>query len=174
MDFAQAFLEQNRAFGELIRGSDPATPVPTCPDWNLGQLFRHVGRGNLWSAQIVADRLDHPLDPRSVSGGKPPDDPDAAITWLHDGAQQLVDAVDANGADTVVWTFLGPRPASWWVRRRLHEVIVHRADAALATTGAPGLDDLAPELVADALTELLELATAGAGRGGAPPPLEDG
>lgn len=174
MDFANAFLDQNRAFGELIRDGDPTAPVPTCPEWNLAQLFRHVGRGNRWSAQIVADRLDRPLDPRSVPGGKPPDDPDAAIAWLHDSAQQLVDAVDATGADTAVWTFLGPRPAGWWVRRRLHELIVHRADAALATTGRSGLDDLAPELVADALTEWLELATAGAGRGGTPLPLQDG
>lgn len=169
MDFASAFLEQNTAFGELIRVGDPAAPVPSCPDWNLDQLFRHVGRGNLWSAQIVAEPADTPPDPRGVPGGKPPADPDAAIAWLHDGAQQLLDAVQRTGADTPVWTFIGPRPAAWWIRRRLHELIVHRADAAQAIDGGTDLAGLAPELAADALTEWLELATARAQR--AEPPL---
>ena len=35
-----------------------------------------------------------------------------------------------SGVETPVWTFLGPRPANWWIRRRLHETAVHRADAA--------------------------------------------
>ncbi len=45
-----------RRSANSIRTADPATPVPTCPDWTLKQLFRHVGRGNRWAAQIVADR----------------------------------------------------------------------------------------------------------------------
>ena len=76
MDYAVAFLEQNRAFGEVIASGDPATPVPTCPGWGFSQLFRHVGRGDRWAAQIVADRVDHYLDPREVEGGKPPPDPE--------------------------------------------------------------------------------------------------
>lgn len=160
-----ALLEQNHAFGEVIRSADPSTPVPTCPEWSLRQLFRHVGRGDRWAAQIVRDRLDHFLDPRDVEEGKPPPDPDGAVSWLHGGAQLLVDAVEQVGADTPVWTFLGTRPAQWWIRRRVHEAAVHRADAALAV----GLDyTLAPELAADAITEWLERATLQAGSDGAP------
>ena len=155
-----ALLEQNRAFGEVIRSGDPSTPVPTCPGWSLSQLFRHVGRGDRWAAQIVADRVDHYLDPRTVDEGKPPADPDEAISWLHGGAQRLIDAVEQVGVETPVWTFLGSRPAYWWVRRRLHEATVHRADAALALR----LDyALTPELAADAIAEWLERVAA-AGR----------
>ncbi|HEU4361663.1 MAG TPA: maleylpyruvate isomerase family mycothiol-dependent enzyme [Mycobacterium sp.] len=171
MDYAAALLDENRAFGELIRAGDPAVPIPTCPEWNLNQLFRHVGRGHLWAAQIVAERLDHPLDPRTVEGGKPPADPDDATTWLHDGAQRVIDAVAQAGADTPVWTFLGPRPAAWWIRRRLHELTVHRADAALAL----GVSyRLAPELAADGISEWFDVAVSQAGRDGAAPPLRDG
>ncbi|MGH3968498.1 MAG: maleylpyruvate isomerase family mycothiol-dependent enzyme [Mycobacterium sp.] len=165
MDYAAALLEQNRAFGEVIGSGDPSTPVPTCPDWTVAHLFRHVGRGDRWAAQIVTDRVDHFLDPRTVEGGKPPPDPDDAILWLHAGAQRLIDAVEQAGLETPVWTFLGTRPAYWWVRRRLHEVTVHRADAALAL----GVDyTLAPELAADAISEWLERVAAEAGREGAP------
>ncbi|WP_196766152.1 maleylpyruvate isomerase N-terminal domain-containing protein, partial [Mycobacterium avium] len=71
MDYAGAFLDENRAFAELFRDADESMPVPTCPDWTLRQLFRHVGRGDRWAAQIVRDRLDSYLDPRMVEGGKP-------------------------------------------------------------------------------------------------------
>ena len=153
MDFATALIEENDAFAQTLRGADEATPVPTCPGWTLRHLLRHVGRGDRWAGQIVGDRLSDYLDPREVRDGKPPDDADGAIDWLRGGAQGLVGAVDGVGADTAVWTFLGPRPAAWWIRRRLHEATVHRADAELAL----GRDfRLAAELAADGLTEWLE------------------
>ena len=165
MDFPAALLEQNQAFGELIRDGDPSTPVPTCAPWTLKQLFRHVGRGHWWAAQIIDDRLTDYLDPRQVRNGKPPDDRAGAIDWLEDSARRIVDAVGRVGADTPVWTFLGPRPAAWWVRRRLHEVAVHRADAAIAL----GRDfELAPEFAADATTEWLERVVVEARSGSGP------
>lgn len=169
MDFRVALLDQTRAFGELIRGADPSTPVPTCPDWTIKQLFRHVGRGNRWAAQIIADRRVDALDPRDVRGGKPPDDPDAAIDWLNEGAQLILDSVDQVGADARVWTFLGPRPAGWWIRRRLHEATVHRADAAIAL----GVEyDLSPEVAADCISEWIERVSVEAKR--QPLPLDLG
>ncbi|HZU46970.1 MAG TPA: maleylpyruvate isomerase family mycothiol-dependent enzyme [Mycobacterium sp.] len=171
MDYAAAFLEQNRAFGDVIRSGDQSTPVPTCPGWTFKELFRHVGRGDRWAAQIIADRVDHYLDPRTVEGGKPPADPDEAIAWLHDGAQRLIDAVEQAGLDAPVWTFIGQRPAYWWVRRRLHEATVHRADAALSL----GVEyTLEPALAADAISEWLERVASQAGRDGEPLPLEPG
>ena len=169
MDFRAALIEETGVFGELIRTADPATPVPTCPEWTIRQLFRHVGRGNRWAAQIVADRRDEALDPREVRDGKPPEDIDAAIDWLNAGARLIVDAVDGVGAHTAVWTFIGPRPAHWWIRRRLHEATVHRADAAIAV----GADyQLSPEVAADGIDEWLERIDIEAGADSSP--LEEG
>ncbi len=171
MDYAAAFLDENRAFAELFNNVDESRPVPTCPGWSLKQLFRHVGRGDRWAAQIVRDRLNHFLDPRTVEGGKPPPDPADAISWLRGGAQRLVDAVELTGVETPVWTFVGPRPANWWIRRRLHEVAVHRADAAVAIGSEFTLQ---PEVAADGITEWLERVAIQAGSEGARLPLEDG
>ena len=124
---------KTEAFGELIRGADPTTPVPTCPG-----LDAQAAVPTRRPRQPVVARRSSPIGapsrsiPREVRDGKPPDDPDAAIDWLNGGAQAILDAVDAVGADTRVWTFIGPRPARWWIRRRVHEATVHRADAALA------------------------------------------
>ncbi len=171
MDYAAAFLGENRAFGDLFRDVDESRPVPTCPGWSMQQLFRHVGRGDRWAAQIVRDRLEDFLDPRSVEGGKPPPDPADAISWLHGGAQRLVDAVEFSGVQTPVWTFLGPRPAHWWVRRRLHDTAVHRADAAIAVGSEFALQ---ADIAADGITEWLERVAIQAGSESAPLPLEDG
>lgn len=148
---------------------DDTAEVPTCPGWTLAQLFRHVGRGNRWCAQIIAERRREPLDPREVRDGKPPEGRDAAIDWLNAGAQAIVDAVEQVGADARVWTFVGPKPAGWWIRRRLHEQTVHRADAAL-TLGIPF--SLDPELAADGVTETLDRALLMADP--AAPPVERG
>ena len=166
MDLRAALLDQTQAFGELVRGADPLTPIPTCPDWTLKQLFRHVGRGTRWAAQIISERRSEPVNPRDVRHGKPPDDTDAAIDWLNGGAHAVITAIDQVGSDARVWTAAGIRPAGWWIRRLLHEVGVHRADAALAL----GADyDVSPELAADAISEWIELMVLQAARQTTPP-----
>ncbi len=174
MDTATSLIAENAAFADLLREADPATPVPTCPEWNLGQLMRHVGRGDRWSARIVAEKSGDFIDPKTVPGGRPPADPDGQITWLKQGVLELLGAVEQSGPDTPVWTFLGMRPAAWWIRRRLHETVVHRADAALALGADFGVE---PAVAADAITEYLErvviLADA-EGPAGGDRPLGDG
>jgi uncharacterized protein (TIGR03083 family) len=165
LDLPAALLEQNRALAELVGDADLDISVPTCPNWTLRQLVTHVGRGDRWAARIVSERADACLDPRSVPDGKPPAEPGE---WLLGGARLLVDAVEEAGGQAPVWTFLGPRPAAWWVRRRLYEVAVHRADAALAV-GAPFT--LPAEVAADGVSEWLSMLAA---RPRPEPPLEDG
>src|SRR4029078_8095309 len=61
------------------------------------------------------------------------------------------------------------RRVGWWIRVRLHEATVHRADAALAL----GLDyDLSPELAADGISEWIERVSVQSRS--QPPPLEVG
>ena len=169
MDYATKLIDEHQAFADTVASADPSAPVPSCPGWTMQQLFRHVGRGVRWSAQMVADCATEALDPRAVRDGKPPEDPAAASGWLIDGAQLLLDAVKSADADAAVWTFLGPRPSEWWIRRRLHEVVVHRADAAIAA----GMDfDLAPEVAADAISEWLDITVHT--RPGATPGLDGG
>lgn len=143
-------------FARIIDG-DLERPVPTCPGWTFRQLATHLGRGHRWAAQIVATRATTPISPREVADGKLPEDPARHAPWLNAGADQVIEAVTAAGSD-LAWTFTGPRPASFWARRRAHEAAVHLADAQLAT----GLGvDLAPAFAADGVEEWLSLVAAG-------------
>lgn len=166
MDTAEALKAENAAFAELLADADLSRPVPTCPEWTLRQLMVHVGRGDRWCAHIVAERSSEDIDPRTVPDGKPPAELDEQTAWLHAGVRTLLDAVESVGPETPVWTFLGPRPARWWIRRRLHETVVHRADAALAV-GSPFEVD--PAVAADSVTEHLERVAARAKRQGVRP-----
>lgn len=156
--YAEVFVAENDRLAALLETADPAAEVPTCPGWTVQQLLRHVGRGHRWAAQMVAAGATEVLNPREVVGGKPSDDdPGVAAQWLRAGADELLDAVAAAGPQAPVWTFTGPRPSAWWVRRRLHEATVHRADAAIAL-GVPF--EIDPATAADGLSEWLDLMAA--------------
>ena len=157
MDIAGAFIEKNRRLADVMAAADPDVPVPTCPGWTLRKLLTHVGRGDRWAATIVATRAEQGIDPRGVDDGKPPADHAGAVEWLAAGPRRLIDAV-AVDPDAPVWTFVGPRPAAWWVRRRLHEATVHLADALIAV-GEPV--DVDPALAADGVDEWLSLIVDG-------------
>ena len=170
MDHAAALTEQNRLLAELCRAADPETDVPTCPGWTLRKLATHVGRGDRWAATIVRERSASP----STSGPWPtagrPRDQDGWPTGCARAPTSCWPRWPRSVADAPVWTFIGPRPAPWWVRRRLHEATVHRADAALAL----GADyELPAELAADGLAEWLDLVAARP-VAGAPAPLDVG
>lgn len=157
MDFAAELVEQNRLFAELALAADPDADVPTCPGWTLRQLVTHMGRGHRWAATITGERSQVVIDPKTVADGKPPADWAGAVDWMANGAQLILDGVEKAGPETAVWTFTGPKPSAWWIRRRLHETVIHRADAAIAA-GVPF--KVEPDVAADSLSEWLELVTA--------------
>jgi uncharacterized protein (TIGR03083 family) len=117
----------------LLERADPATPVPTTPEWTLVELSEHVGYAFRWMTTTVATRATAPVRRRDTQGRRAPDDPAELPAWLREGAVELVGAVRSVGPSTPVWTWAGgPQPAQWWLQRMLYELVVHVADAALA------------------------------------------
>jgi uncharacterized protein (TIGR03083 family) len=149
---------------EILADQDPSLPIPTCPEWTLRQLVTHVGRAHRWAAEITRTRSDAFIPFRAVPDGKLPDDRAEQQAWLRAGAARIVDAAREAGSD-LVWTFTGPAPAGFWLRRMAHETLVHRADAQLAA-GAEPEPVIAAEVAADAIDEWLMLLTGGLGDAG--------
>jgi uncharacterized protein (TIGR03083 family) len=121
---------------EILAEYDQSLPIPTCPEWTLRQLVTHVGRAHRWAAEITRTRSDAFIPFREVPDGKLPDDRAEQRAWLQAGAARIVDAVREAGSD-LVWSFTGPVPAGFWIRRMAHETLVHRADAQLAAGAEP-------------------------------------
>ncbi|MFI5782090.1 maleylpyruvate isomerase family mycothiol-dependent enzyme [Nocardia sp. NPDC051570] len=165
-----ALLEETDRLAELYLEADPATPIPTCPDWTLANLVAHVGGGHRWAAAMIAERAATAMDFDRVPDIRRPRAVAEAAAWLREGARVVIDAVDDVGPEVPVWTpFSRPRPSEWWVRRRLHEATGHRADALLALDREVDLD---PALAADGISELLGLIALGSPRFA--PPLDAG
>ena len=66
--------------------------MPTCPDWTLKQLFRHVGRGNRRRRRSSPTR-----------DGKPPEDPDAAIDCRNRPPTRYQGAAEIVASPDLAW-----------------------------------------------------------------------
>jgi uncharacterized protein (TIGR03083 family) len=144
---------------EILAEYDQGLPIPTCPEWTLRRLVTHVGRAHRWAAEITRTRADAFIPFRDLPDGKLPDDRAEQCRWLRAGAARIVEAVLEAGSDRV-WSFTGPVPAGFWLRRMAHETLVHRADAQLAA-GAEPEPVIDAEVAADAIDEWLMLVTRG-------------
>ena len=142
--------EHTSALAKAVAGADPDAVVPTCPEWTLKVLIGHIGQAQRWAASTVRSGPSPVPDPLDADPGYP----GTWAGWLQAGATDLIDAVSA--ADGPVWTFFGPGPATFWLRRMLHDATIHHADAA-RTTGAGFA--VAADLATDAITEWLEILT---------------
>ncbi|MEO3766480.1 maleylpyruvate isomerase family mycothiol-dependent enzyme [Streptomyces sp. B8F3] len=159
-------VAQTGLLRRTVRGADLATRVPTCPDWDLGELAVHVGGAHRWAAALVRTRATEELAEETVPGFTGPEPRTAAALddWLAEGADLLAAELRAAGADAGVWSWAEEQRAAFWARRMAHETVVHRADA----DGAAGVEfSVEAEVAADAIDEWLEILEF-AQRGGDP------
>jgi uncharacterized protein (TIGR03083 family) len=157
--YAAEIEASTAGLAEIVAAYDLSLPIPTCPDWTLRQLVTHVGRTHRWAAEIARTRSAVFIPFREVPDGRLPEDRAEQPAWLKAGATRLVDAVREAGSD-LVWSFNGPTPAGFYLRRMAHETLVHRADAQLAA-GAEPEPFIEAETAADAIEEWLMLMTGG-------------
>jgi uncharacterized protein (TIGR03083 family) len=130
-----------------------AAPVPTCPEWTVRDLLRHIGFVHRWAASYVRDARPDMMDDaeETVVVGPLPDDHDL-LDWCREGHAALVATLRGAPVEVACWSFLpAPSPLAFWARRQAHETSIHRADAqaasgpiALVTTdfALDGIDEL--------------------------------
>ncbi len=158
--YCAEIVAQTDLLRSRIKGSDLTAPVPSCPDWNVGQLLRHLGGGHRWAETAVRSRATQPTSDdhfRDLSGDTD-EDPAVLDGWLAEGAGQLADTLRAAGPDVAVWTPVpgGTQTPVFWARRFTHETVIHRADVALALGTEFSIDE---EVAVDAIDEWMELGS---------------
>lgn len=144
--YLSAMESETARVAAAVTGRDPAEQVPTCPEWTLRDLVTHIGTGHRLSAAVVSAKLDEPRPYQLIEA---PEKPALWSAWLIEGADGLVGAVREQGFDAPVWTWAPQHQTTgFWVRRMLHDLIIHRFDA------EPG-DDLDQDLAVDGVADIL-------------------
>ncbi len=150
--YGRIFTREVGTIVALGRDTDPATPVPSCPDWTMANLLGHVGGTHRWVDAMVRDQTDHPYHPGKVDG-PPPEDPAELPDWLATGAEKLLATLTGTDPDTAMWAWGPDHHARFWSRRMVHEGTVHRVDAELAAGTEPRVDQ---DVAVDGICEFLE------------------
>ncbi len=139
----------------------PDAVVPTCPNWDVAKLLRHLGR--VYATVALATTADP--DGERPQPPAAPEEFDKTLAWWDEQLGELVERLGSGDADRPVWAFFpGGTPRSW-TRRMAHETAIHRLDAehALTSTGTDHVHDLlfSSEFAADGIDEHLSVLLPG-------------
>jgi uncharacterized protein (TIGR03083 family) len=154
MALSDSYLAWLQLDAERMATLDPAllaTKVPTCPEWDVAGLIDHTA----WVHRYWTYALGRPEGevPRISSVAPRPDDVEI-IGGFRASLAALVGALRDTPPSKSVSSGLGVRPASFVLRRVVHETAIHRWDAQ-AAVGEP--DGFEPALAADGIDEMLEV-----------------
>ncbi|MFI5875581.1 maleylpyruvate isomerase family mycothiol-dependent enzyme [Streptomyces sp. NPDC051445] len=153
-EFIHVLDREGRSLADAAAQAGPDAKVPTCPDWQVGDLLRHTGAVHRWATSFVAEGNPsfRPFDEAPDLVG------DALLDWFREGHRRLVGTLSDAPSDVQCWHFLpAPSPLAFWARRQAHETAVHRVDAESARGRAPEeiAGDFSAGFAADGIDELL-------------------
>lgn len=151
IDYLSHLDGESRRFAEALAATDPAAPVPTCPQWSAADLLWHLTETQWFWGTIVANRLD---SPGAAARDKPerPVELAASLDLFAAATRRLRSALAGNPDDIPVWTWADDQTVGFVRRRQAHEALIHRLDAELALGEPTPLD---ATLSADGVDEIL-------------------
>lgn len=165
-----AVQQEVRAIADQLRTLDMDSRVPTCPDWTVADLMRHVGEFTGFWTHVLCEGTGRPKTdwlpmPRVQDG-------EAVADWYAGLGSSLITELQATPGDQSVWTWVEDRQNARFVARRCaHELAIHRFDLQMAAGRARPIDG---PLAVDGVEEIFVMMAAsvesevrpeGAGRG---------
>jgi uncharacterized protein (TIGR03083 family) len=162
-EYIDALQREGRLLAAAAMRTELDASIPTCPDWRMRDLVRHVGGVHRWATGYVADRRTEmwDVDLDDVVGAWPADLD--LIDWFREGHTRLVHTLASAPPDLDCLTFLAaPSPLAMWARRQAHETAMHRVDA---ESSGGTITEFHPAFAADGVDELLSCFITRPGRG---------
>ncbi|MGW7413470.1 maleylpyruvate isomerase family mycothiol-dependent enzyme [Streptomyces sp. NPDC054863] len=160
-DLLRLIDERSTAFRAAVASAPSLdVQVPTCPEWTLFDLVRHLGEGRrAWAATVTAGPAA--ATKSAPEGPAAPREREALPAWSAAATQELLDALREAGPDRGCWTWWGtsqsPQTCGAVARHQLQEIAVHTYDAQI-TLGAP--QPLPDEVALDGVDEFLSTCCA--------------
>lgn len=148
-EYIDIITRESAAFVAAATQAGFGSPVPSCPDWDVAALVRHLGEVQWFWWHVVTDR---PVSWEDVPEPEYPVDDGALLAWFGDQTRALVDALRTTAPDEERYTWTTDHTAGWISRRQAHEAAVHRWDAELAAGDPRPID---AELASDGIDEFL-------------------
>jgi uncharacterized protein (TIGR03083 family) len=142
---------------EVVAGADLAATVPSCPEWTVADLVRHVSAVYLHKVECM--RLGtHPTPwpPPGLNDEDP-------LALLDRAYPALTAEFAARAPSSPAFTWYEPdQTVGFWIRRMAQETVVHRVDAELGAGAdrAPIPADLAHDGVDEFLIACLAYGAA--------------
>jgi len=150
-DYIAALRSNAAGAARAVRETPLDTIVPSCPEWKLDGLVRHLGSHHRW----VAGNLDRPPDGEMFHEFAHAPEGTAAADWLQTGAEALAAKLEATEPAKPCWTWVPyDHSVGFWARRTAHETAMHRWDAQNASGAADGIE---AQLATDGIDEYLAL-----------------
>ncbi|ALG15670.1 hypothetical protein AOZ06_50640 [Kibdelosporangium phytohabitans] len=145
-------VEQAEALKAAAVAAGPSAPVPTCPEWTVNDLVRHIATVHNMACEAL--KLT-PADSRPPAPDLP-ENWDDLLTWWDGKRTEMVAALGSAGSGVQAWGFVpGTGTFGWWARRQAHETAIHRLDAEHAHSENIPTLLFDPELAADGIDEAL-------------------
>jgi uncharacterized protein (TIGR03083 family) len=144
-----AFLHAASQPGVLEAG------VPSCPDWTVGDLVRHLGAVyRRYRINSGKGNAHEPWPPLIIPDDAPPGFDMQVVDWFGSELAQIDAHLEALDPDAPAWNWAPQRKtAVFWHRRAAHETAIHRWDAQLSTGLAEPLES---KLARDTVSEVLD------------------
>jgi uncharacterized protein (TIGR03083 family) len=131
-----------------VAAADLGAAVPTCPEWTVADLVRHVAIVYLHKVECMRLGVMPQAWPPDVSG----EDPRALLDRAY-AALRHEFATRSSDAPAATW-FEPDQTVGYWIRRMAQETVIHRVDAELAR-GAT-VSAVPADLAVDGIEEVLE------------------
>ena len=156
MEYAEhieAIERESSAFARALMKGDADAQVPTCPDWTVRDLVKHVGGVLGFWSHVLAEGMGRPKPEIQEEPGPAP------TMWFTTVASALVGELRAASPETEVYTWNPNDHSAGFVARRMaHETAVHRFDAQTAIGSPQAIDP--PALAADGIEEIFVMVDA--------------
>jgi uncharacterized protein (TIGR03083 family) len=151
-EYLDVLRAQAGAFAAACDGAPLDGAVPSCPEWTVLDLAKHMGSHHRW---VTANVGRAPADgPASARGLPRPPEGGSLSSWIGEGAAALAERLAAAAPSQPSWTWIDDQTAAFWARRTAVETSIHRWDLENAL-GEP--EPFAPALAADAIDEYLTI-----------------